>query len=281
MVDIRGGLEALGWDGALAMILSVYVYSHDFCGLPFRSPNFSADVISATITFSRPRLDCPTVSSSNLDAPFTVPPNTNQSLEGANTALLNCEVYTLIRSISELASRYLEHSSSFTYSTAAIIRYIQILTAIEHRLLFLPISPSSAQPSDVAVLNVIEISRIAALISTTYYFRSMRITSATISSLQKRLVTAIVALEAVGHDFLDASSIKLLLWACWIGGLTAKDQDWFAIRIYGYMTWIKLYDWRELESYLDGFVLAPRRHDVHGGRLWQRVSQCQHEISAL
>jgi hypothetical protein len=273
MIEIRGGLQALGWDGALAMILSVYVQGHDFRGLTLCSPKFSGDVISSTIAFSKPKLDCPKVSGTHLDMLLTVTSSPTRPLEEMDTALLYYEIFSLVRSISELATNFLEHSNIFTSSTAIIIQCTQVISAIEHRLLSLRVTCSSEQPSDLAVLYVIEMVRIAALISTTYYFRSMKITSATISSLQKRLVAATTAFEFVSHDFYEESSMKLLLWACWLGGLTAKDQDWFAIRIHGYMQSMKLYGWRDLECFLDGFVLAPRRHDLHGGMLWRRVSQ--------
>ena len=241
-----------------------------FYGLSLCLLSFSGDVISSTITFSKPRMDLPAVPEGHLDFPFNIPRCQIISLQELDIASLAIEMHTLIQSISELASHFLEHYSLVS-STAVVIYYTQVISAIEHRLLSFQIQYSSTQPADIAVLYVIEMSRIAALISTTYYFRGISITSATISSLQKRLISTSSTLESIHHDFLDESSLKLPLWACWLGGLTANDQEWFAARIQGYMTWLQLRSQEELESFLEGYILAPRRHDSHGSALWQQI----------
>jgi hypothetical protein len=240
---------------------------------PFSSLKLSGDIISATITFSKPRLDLPKVPSSITETYMSPVPTAYPSFPELDTASVGFEVYTLVKSISQQAFRFVEHPHSLTSSIPIIIFYTQILSAIEHRLLSIDIPFSLASPPELPSLHVLEISRIAALISTTYYFRNLTINSAAISSLRKHLVATISTLESTQHDFLDRDSLKLLLWACWIGGLTAKDQEWFAIRIHRYMTWLELPSWEELESSLQGFILTPRRHDLHGSSLWLRVSK--------
>jgi hypothetical protein len=198
---------------------------------------------------------------------------TTPYLEDPDLASLHFEIYTLIQSISKLASRFLERNNTLTSSIAVIMYYTQVLSAIEHRILSLEIPYSSGPPIDNVVQYSIEMSKIAALISTTYYFRNMRITSATITSLQRRLVTIAQTLESIPHDTLEEDSLKLILWACWMGGLTARDQEWFAVRMHGYMTWLKLRSWEELKYFLERFVLEPKRHDLHGNSFWPRVSK--------
>jgi hypothetical protein len=134
----------------------------------FTLRNDRADVISATITLSKPKLDCPKVLSCHLDMFSAFPFDPTPCPQEMVPAVLNLEMCSLIRSISKMASRFFEHSTTLTSTTAEVIKNTQVLSAIEHRLLSLEIPCSSGPPSKMAVLHVIEMSKIAALISTTY-----------------------------------------------------------------------------------------------------------------
>ena len=114
-------------------------------------------------------------------------------------------------------------------------------------------------------------ARIAALVSTSYYFRILTIRSASSASLHKHLNATALDLEHLNPAALDSLYLKLYLWSLWIGGITASDQEWFVSQIHKCMAFLNLSGWKDLENFLGGYVMIPRPHDLHGNALWQQV----------
>lgn len=169
----------------------------------------------------------------------------------------------LIKQISDLATQVLKPDNILKASTASIIAHTQVISATEHRLLSIE-NPDDVPDHEIPLLNVIRAGKAAALISTTYYFRIMRITSATTRSLRGKIVAALENLESGDINALNMESMKLLLWSSWIGYLVAEDQDWFVIHVHRFMIRMDLRSWEDVQSCLKGFTLASKRHDSLG-----------------
>ncbi|KAF4634145.1 hypothetical protein G7Y89_g3961 [Cudoniella acicularis] len=256
MVKMRGGLKNLGWDGALAMLLSI------------------GDSISAIISASEPFLDCP--------SPKTAPPflqsdigNTLTLVKPSNTnldlSLFGAEIHSLINRISKLASLHSNSYNELTSITTAMIAFNQYCSAVEHRLLSIKISVlehASPQNPDIFIY---EAARFAGLMCMTYLFRQMMPQGEVFTSLQMSLRNCLVSLEDLELAATDESSTQLLLWACCVGGLTSVDQDWFVERIYHCMSRLSFGNWEELELCLMQYVWTPRMCTEHFVAQWREV----------
>ncbi|KAF2009113.1 hypothetical protein BU24DRAFT_415457 [Aaosphaeria arxii CBS 175.79] len=235
MVRIRGGLQALGWDGALAMILSV-------------------DLISSTITLSIPRLERPVQHLSNTD-PFLL--SFSKRSYFIDYTDMTTTLDYLVRSISELVFRYLESKGSLTSSTTSIICFTQILSTIEHCLLSIQL-PSSNDPSpDVISIRIIQVARIAALISTSYYFRAFTQEAAFTVSLYKKFLEIVRDIEPICPTVRNALLLKLHLWSILVGCITSRNKELLESQVQHYMGLLNLADWKDLETFLEGYIVAP------------------------
>ncbi|KAH7386426.1 fungal-specific transcription factor domain-containing protein [Cadophora sp. MPI-SDFR-AT-0126] len=254
MIKMRGGLSFLGWDGALEAFLSI------------------GDILSATITLSKPNLEAP-IFDDPSDQLFPSLLNNNQYTSSAD---FGKGIFALLHSMSNLAALRDELSTTPGAATPAEIRsYTKARTAIEHGLLsikFVPTSPDSALANELQLL-VYESVRIAALICATYLFRDFAVQSTVQTALRIRLFERLTMSENCRQKDMTWSFAEILLWLYYIGGMVAKsgDRAWYSQRISKTMVLLGLESWAEVEDCLGRCLWTERMRDKRCIDLWQEI----------
>lgn len=121
--------------------------------------------------------------------------------------------------------------------------------------------------------HALEALRFAILRLTTYFFRAMGISSVSMRGLRSRLMLALEVLNSTNEELGEELDLSTLLWASWIGGITAEDQGAFVVYIRFYMQRIKISRLEELEALLEDFVILGRLHSSHEQTLLELVDR--------
>lgn len=230
-------------------------------------------MISATVSASQPILECPVANTT----PITVlDPDISFFLsrpldDKMGLAVFRSEIKGLIGLIARLNTLYSEEYDTLTSESTSMIAFIQLCSAVEHRLLSVKLpryENSTVRDPDVLIYDI---SRLALLMCMNFLFRKMSPQAVIFSSLQKRLRNNIMSLESIDESIADEGSLRSLLWAICIGGLTSADHPWFAIRIHRCMSSLKLQNWDELRLCLLDHVWVPRLCDQRLLVIWRVV----------
>jgi hypothetical protein len=202
----------------------------------------------------------------------------------------------LIRFLAGPVSLHSSSRATLTTSTATMVSFSQVCSALEHRLLTLRVAgwdrPSPSSPSSQPSLRdpdafIFDAARIAALMCMTHFFRQMALRAVLFTTLRRSFRENIESLEALGDageglrvgvdvgvgTGVGELSMRLLLWACCVGGVTALDQHWFALRVHRCMDSLEIEGWGELERCLMEYVWAPKMRDQHLVLLWREVQK--------
>ncbi|KAI1305757.1 hypothetical protein F5Y03DRAFT_394942 [Xylaria venustula] len=216
MIRVRGGIDKLGCQGTLSTSLSI------------------GDVISATISGSKPGVECPRLDSAPsplFDGLWgygflTKHCNSEASLEPSVV-----RIREVIQLMSRRATMYRTSYKVLSTTSSHMTTFTNVCCAAEYQLLSLEaIPPAGSDGTSGADVLIYEAARNAALICSTYLFRRLRPQAAILVSLQQALRHSIMACD---YDSLEHGScvsmgnMRLLLWSICVGRVTALDPDWY------------------------------------------------------
>lgn len=259
-------------------------------------------MISSAICDSLPATSPPDVASAAETLGMQLPsflagsPSSSTSSKGSGPLILDThsfrtEIFTLIRFVGKLIELHTNFLDALTSSTANMMAFIRVSSAVEHRLLSVRWGQQRKRSSDGNITlawphlesdaaSVYEAARIATLSCMTYLFRAMGSTSVIVVNLQNRLHAAIKdALEkwvepvpssnhlVLGddndgdHDGDGRVAMRLLLWDLCTGSLTALSGQrrlWYARRIREGMWRLRIRDLKGLNACLGGYLWTER-----------------------
>ena len=274
MIKMRGGLQGLGWNGALAMLIYMYGF------LSFISPisliwlKFSGDLIAATVSTSKPLFSPLEIHTASpileyLESGLAAGLSSDTNLD---VAAFRVEIYGLIGSICKLDSIRSTSFGTFTASTAGMVNFSQNCFAVEHRLLSIRMNVGQHSPSQDPDTFIYEASRTAALMCITYLFRGMLLDGQIFTTLHKRLRIHITSLESLNENITaDNTSLRILLWAYCVGGIMSVERSWFTVRIHRCMSQLGFGSWEELKMSIMHYVWNSTMCDKLFTTLWPEV----------
>ncbi|ORY02280.1 hypothetical protein BCR34DRAFT_574320 [Clohesyomyces aquaticus] len=266
MVKMRGGLDKLGWNGALALLLSV------------------GDILNATISFSRPSLSPPTISPYN-PFPFNTPPSLLSPPPTSHTPKSFCEeILVLTSAIRELSAIQASLHARRSPPTCSIVSFMNLCAALEYRLLGISIPLGDMPDSTVEVL-VHEAARSSLCICMNFAFRDLGTKSPLFIRLQQQLRPAIGFAEQrlerglerededEGGDGEKVMRLrKMRLWVLWVGALVGITEEWCGPRIVEMMRGLGMWTWEEVLECLEEFVWCGKMSESLAVKhMWDRV----------
>jgi hypothetical protein len=287
MVSLRGGVSNLGWDGALGMILIVYVVLAPSLPLPLPLRihtddryTHSGDLVSATMTNSHPTFSTLDITSNpllpllppSLAHPFTSCP---YNLSPTTDSFKN-DIHTLIRSTNDLATLQTTLDSKPSLPEKTVIAFTQLIATIEHRVLGSQLQlPLSHKVEGNEGYELYEAARLTLQLLIAYLFRDFRPGGITLVALQARLQSVLISLSPSHNPYPKPNTYEdkaMMLWILWIGGMTSTDQAWYASRIDAVMGCeLRINNMVEVRRLLEGFVWSKRLEDAGWRGLWERV----------
>ncbi|KAI1113552.1 hypothetical protein F5Y14DRAFT_417578 [Nemania sp. NC0429] len=246
MIRVRGGIDKLGCQGTLSTFLSI------------------GDLISVTISGSRPGIECPPLDlapSPLFDGLWGYGSLTKECSSEANLESSGMRIREIIQLISRLATIYRTSYNILSTTSSHMATFTHMCCAAEHRLLSLKgIPPAGSDGSSAADVFIYEAARNAALICSTHLFRQFKPRAALLVSLQKALRHSIIACD---YDSLEPGScvsmgsMRLLLWSICVGRVTALDPDWYTVCMKSCISNLKIQSERELRACLEEYVWEP------------------------
>jgi len=230
---------------------------------------FSGDLLSATISNSKPILEYPSISQSVLTAlglPLTLTSPLNTTL---NLNSFTIEILSTIKIISQLVYILSQPVIYPFTSLDDIILLNQICCVIEHRLLSAEVYRTEDSES---YTSVYELARIAALTAANHNFRTFSRGTTLFRSLHETLKQQMMVFESQTNPLLDEFSLRLLLWTCWWGGMASStDSEFFALRIRRCSRLLGYTTLENLEFCLKSFLWTSEMHDGQSRSLWEEI----------
>jgi hypothetical protein len=233
------------------------------------------DLIAATVSTSQPLFEPPKLETTepilfeDLGCLRTVSRSSNTELDLAS---FRAEIREIISLIAQLVSLRASSYGKLTASTASMIAFSQHCFAVEHRLLSIRVSRQENVPCHDPDIFIYEASRIAALTCVTYHFWQMVPGGETFTSLKRSFRHYFTSVEDLSETtVIGEASVRIILWACCVGGITSVDQAWFALRIHHYMSRLNIRGWEELKICLMDYVWDPKISDYFFATMWPEV----------
>lgn len=144
--------------------------------------------------------------------------------------------------------------------------------AIEHRLLSIRMTGGQDSLSQHPEIFIYEGARISALMCMTYLFRRMFPDGQLFTTLHSGLRKHIASFEELGQNtILDDASLRILLWAYCVGGITSVEPSWFAGPIHRCMLRLGFGSWEELKACLMEYVWNPAMCDEFFAKVWPKT----------
>jgi hypothetical protein len=236
MVELRYVLHNLGWNGVLAMFVSI------------------GDLLSATTSNSKPYMDYPFTNST-----LTVLDLVYQYIQPSKTPFdsvsFAAEIKCMIKVVGRLTP-ILSHPAQYPCSSIGdIVSLNQLCYAIEHRLLSAEVPDEERSSEEQANVYLLKAARLVILTSANHSLRKFSRQIALFRSLYKNLMQPILRLESLSSLSQDEYSLRPLLWTCWWGEMASAERNKFFVpRIKVYL-WILGYTTLdEIYSCLSSFV---------------------------
>ncbi|KAE8447096.1 hypothetical protein EG329_011080 [Mollisiaceae sp. DMI_Dod_QoI] len=253
MLKARGGLEPLGWNGALELLLTL--------------SNIIFSMVGGTI----PMVEPPTLA--NVDFP-DIPPSILHNTSTVLTVLEFGEyIMSLVRFMSELtiAQSTLIHTPGVT--AEEIITFNKLRSAAEHRLLSVRVSSPTISPMNQLEAAVYESCRIVALMCSNFIFREFTPRAAAFRGLKRGLLLALNEIEK--NDYEDVRNFEeLLLWVYFVCGMisTSAEIERFSSRIVTSMSNLGFEDWTKVEQCLTRCIWSEKMYNQFCLAFWKKVT---------
>ncbi|KAE9381919.1 hypothetical protein N431DRAFT_425487 [Stipitochalara longipes BDJ] len=258
MLKIRGGMQSLGWHGALELLLTL------------------GNIIWSMVAGTPPMIERPTLI--GFEFP-DIPPSLIVHNTGSTLTVVEFgeELMSLLRFMSELtiAQSALVHTPGVT--AEEIIGFNKLRSAVEHRLLSIRASIlHTTSPTGQLEATVYEACRIAALLCSNCIFRDFKPNAVAVRGLKKALMPALNDIEtnlaAEAHDFEE-----MLLWVYFIGGMLSipTETEWFASRVAKAMASLNIEDWAEVERCLMRCLWTEKMQNKYCLAFWEEVESCR------
>ncbi|MCJ1358426.1 MAG: hypothetical protein MMC33_008426 [Icmadophila ericetorum] len=248
LIDMRGSLQNLGWNGTLAILLSI------------------GDLISSVISQSAPGLVQP-------EFKDAIPSGTSRLHKEDRYNYVEFsdfreEILELVDTISHLAGIQEIISTKSEKTAAEVMMFHQSCLSIEYRLLSMQASNSNflvhSSTARQFSTYVYQASQIAALICVNYNLRHLRPGSVIFVSLERSLAAVLANLDGISSQVvMDTAEMEILLWVCVVAALTSisKDKATFLPRIWGYMEVLGYCSWPDVERCVKCFVWARKMQE--------------------
>ncbi|KUJ13371.1 uncharacterized protein LY89DRAFT_721396 [Mollisia scopiformis] len=255
MVRIRGGLKTLGLGGLLHALVT------------------RLDLIAVTLTNSKPRFAALGESGFiDTSASGGVACVLLESMEGVLAPLS-----VIFKNIRHLLALQDSFASDHGDSDRTIL-FVEKRSFIFNRLL--STQKSKSPPTEKAHTYLYEPCRIAALIFMEYALArdtpNQNMLRKLCENLQSSFRTTTKTAELQQLWDQDLSSLKVLLWVYYIGGMVATeslDREWFSYRTARCMMSLGFHEWSEVESCLLELLWTDMMHDQACTGLWEQVQQ--------
>ncbi|KAH7402183.1 hypothetical protein DE146DRAFT_457598 [Phaeosphaeria sp. MPI-PUGE-AT-0046c] len=246
MISLRGGVQNLGGEGSLAMLLTL------------------SDQLSATILDTDPALEALDVSR-NAFAHRVPVEYLQRSINCDSIVHFTAEIRCSLQALASLTSLQTQ-SLDLSISSKLMMSMIQLAYAIEHRLLRSR-PPLYLDASTDPRLLLYESCRLALLICISYIFRNLRASSPALQVLSGRLIRKIRSLTSLDPATLVSGERNMLLWILIVGGIASSNQVEY-VAIISEMMW----DQQAVSTMpLDAFVWSPLMHNEAYNTLFSSI----------
>ncbi|KAI0182426.1 hypothetical protein EV127DRAFT_57696 [Xylaria flabelliformis] len=226
--------------------------------------NNRGDLISVTISGSKPAVECPRLDltpSPLFDGLWGYGFLTKDCSSEASLELSGMRIREIIQLISRFATIYRTSYKVLSTTSSHMTTFTHLCCAAEHQLLSLEvIPPAGSDNSSATDVLIYEAAKNAALICSTYLFRRLRPRAAILVSLQRALRHSIMACnyDSLAHgSCVSMGSMRLLLWSICVGRVTALDPDWYTVCMKSCISNLKIQSEGELRACLEEYIWEP------------------------
>ena len=284
MVEVRGGLQALGMNGVLHMLVTWYVIKPK-TGLQQPCLNTKStsrqDLSASKVEAFSPRFaqtDC-------VVSPRTAMTLLNRRVPRAvaedhlDTVLysgLSGEIQTILPHLRKLVA--IQDSIARTHNATAteIMSLSKLRSSIEQDLLSHQKQPGECRAGMTEEEYKHESCRVATLIYIDTVLRGFRPKFAGPRVLKQRLMDAYEQRRQIDQDIVDEGSSVVLLWILCTGAILSLDdleKTWFAERISKAITRTGFEMWQEVEECLLGLLWTKFMSDTLCRLVWAEVEE--------
>lgn len=257
LIELRGGLCNLGWNGTLGMFISWQ------------------DLISSTTTNHPPQLAFnnnvppPSIPIYDCDQEYSVPSIV------MDVDLLNlsenkaCDIPRILFEIRHLTLVVEGFQKNRGATPKEMLSFSKARSAIEYRLLLMTPPDDNQHPH-----FLYEACRIAAVIYINYVLHEFDPLFRVLEKLKKKLVSIIETGERVHQNINGRTESSLFLWILFMGGIIAEgdfERDWFAQRIAEQTMKLKITIWAEVEDCLMKVLWIRRMRNSASEALWRKA----------
>ncbi|KUJ08251.1 uncharacterized protein LY89DRAFT_725168 [Mollisia scopiformis] len=255
MLNARGGLQSLGWSGALELLLTL------------------GNIIWSMVVGTPPTIERPTLTGSEFP---NIPPSLIRDTSNTLAVLeFGEDIMTLLRFMSELTIA--QSTMIYTQGVIAeeIIVFNKLRAAAEHRLLSLRVITPIEFPKKQLEAAVYEACRVAALMCSNCIFREFIPRAVAFRGLRKAFALALTEIETFG-DLEDPQDFEELLpWIYFIGGMLSSpaETEGYALRVSKSMSNLGFKDWAEVENCLARCLWSEKMQNKYCFAFWEMVKK--------
>lgn len=180
------------------------------------------------------------------------------TLDTFSKMFIQCQQHSKMHFVTKLRQCKIDGSYLCTYG-------LDELTALEHKLLFLP--------HETGLIELEECLRVALLLYSNLALWKTPLYLGWVRSLAHKLKSAILTLDSQNQS-LDQSVHQLLLWMLCLGGQAMSGQDvlereWWTSKLQLIIQNLNLTEWQEVVEVLKGFFYVERISERPWVRVWR------------